>query len=81
VTVFAFVAVFAAFGLGQRFIVISAYIPVLGVFAGSCLWFLMLGYIATYFRKRLNSGGLILVNRIAGILIILTGVAAFASLL
>jgi threonine/homoserine/homoserine lactone efflux protein len=81
VTVFAFVAVFAAFGLGQRLIVISAYIPVLGVFAGSCLWFLMLGYIATYFRKRLNSGGLMLVNRIAGILIILTGVAAFASLL
>jgi threonine/homoserine/homoserine lactone efflux protein len=81
VTVFAFVAVFAAFGLGQKLHVISAYIPVVGVFAGSCLWFLMLGYIATFFRKKLDSGGLKLVNKIAGILIILTGIGAFVSLL
>ena len=81
VTIFAFVAVFAAFGLGHKLVIISACILVLGVFIGSCLWFLTLGYIATIFRKRLDSGGLRWVNRIAGILIIMSGVAAFVSVL
>lgn len=81
VTIFAFVAVFAAFGLGQRLFVISAYIPVVGVFIGSCLWFLTLGYVATFFRRKLDSGGLRWVNTIAGVLIILSGVAAFVSLI
>ena len=79
VTVFAFVAVFAAFGLGHRLTIVSASILVLGVFAGSGLWFLTLGYVATFFRKQLESGGLRLVNRIAGVLIILSGIIAFVS--
>jgi threonine/homoserine/homoserine lactone efflux protein len=81
VTIFAFVAVFAAFGLGHRLNFISAYILVLGVFTGSCLWFLTLSYGATFFRKKLDSGGLRLVNRISGVLIILSGIAAFVSLI
>jgi threonine/homoserine/homoserine lactone efflux protein len=80
-TIFAFVAVFAAFGLGHRLIVISACTLVLGVFAGSSLWFLTIGFIATSFRKKLDSGGLRWVNRISGVLIILSGVAAFVSLI
>ena len=81
VTIFAFVAVFAAFGLRHRLIIISACILVLGVFTGSCLWFLTLGYVATFFRKNLDSGGLRWVNRISGVFIILSGAAAFASLI
>ena len=81
VTVFAFVAVFAAFGLGHRLTIVSASILVFGVFAGSGLWFLTLGYVATFFRKRLESGGLRWVNRIAGVLIILSGIAAFVSVI
>jgi threonine/homoserine/homoserine lactone efflux protein len=81
VTIFAFIAVFAAFGLGRQLTVIAACTLVLGVFAGSLLWFLTLGFIATFFRKKLNRGGLRLVNRIAGVLIVLSGVAAFVSLL
>jgi threonine/homoserine/homoserine lactone efflux protein len=80
-TMFAFVAVFAAFGLGHRLIIISAFTLVLGVFTGSGLWFLTLGYIATFFRKKLDSGGLRWVNRISGVLIILSGVAALVSLI
>jgi threonine/homoserine/homoserine lactone efflux protein len=80
VTVFAFLAVFAAFGLGQSLSIISAYIPVLGVFAGSCLWFFTLGSVAKFFRKKLDSGGLRLVNTIAGVLILLSSVAAFVSM-
>jgi threonine/homoserine/homoserine lactone efflux protein len=81
VTIFAFVAVFAAFGLGHRLIIASASNLVLGVFAGSCLWFLALGYVATLFRKKLDSGGLRWVNRIAGAFIVLSGIAAFVSLI
>jgi threonine/homoserine/homoserine lactone efflux protein len=81
VTIFAFIAVFAAFGLGHRLSVISASILVLGVFTGSCLWFLTLGFFATLFKQKLNSGGLRWVNRIAGLLLVLSGVAAFVSLI
>ncbi len=81
VTIFAFVAVFAAFGLGHRLNIVSACILVLGVFIGSCVWFLTLGYVATLFRKRLDSTGLKWVNRISGALIILSGIIALVSLI
>ena len=81
VTVFAFVAVFAAFGLGHRLIIVSACILVFGVLTGSCLWFLTLGYVATLFRKKLDSEGLRWVNRISGALIILSGVVALVRLI
>ena len=81
VTIFAFVAVFAAFGLGHQLTIISACILVLGVFIGTSLWFLILSYIATVFKKKLDSGGLKLVNKIAGVLIILSGVAALVSVI
>jgi threonine/homoserine/homoserine lactone efflux protein len=81
ITFFAFVTAFAAFGLGLRLNIISACILVVGVFLGSCLWFLTLGYIATFFRKKLESGGLLWINRVSGILIILSGVVVFMSLI
>jgi threonine/homoserine/homoserine lactone efflux protein len=81
VTIFAFVAVFAAFGLGHKLIILSACILVIGVFAGSTLWFLAIGYVATLFKKKLDAGGLRWVNRVSGVLIILSGVAALVSLI
>ena len=81
VTIFAFVAVFAAFGLGKNMNIVSAGIIVFGVFTGSYLWFLTLSYVATHFRKKIDSGGLVWVNRIAGILIIVSGAVAFISLI
>lgn len=81
VTIFAFIAVFAAFGLGNKLDLVSASILVSGVFAGSYLWFLTLSYIATIFRKKLDSDGMRWVNIIAGILIILSGIAALISLI
>lgn len=81
VTIFAFVAVFAAFGLGNDMSITPAFFLVLGVFSGSFLWFLTLGYIAIYFKKKLDAGGLRWVNRISGALIILSGIIAFVSLI
>lgn len=81
VTMVAFLGVFAAFGLGQRLFDLSSSIPVLGVFIGSFLWFVTLGYIASVFRKKLRTSGLTWVNRIAGILLIVSGVAALVSVI
>lgn len=81
ITIFAFIAVFAVFGLGKNITIVSACVLVFGIFIGSYLWFLTLSYIATHFREKMDSGGLIWVNRIAGILIIISGTVALASLI
>jgi len=81
ISIFVFVAAFASFGLGPAVVSISAGVLVLGLFTGSCLWFLTLSYIATFFRKKLDASGLRLVNRIAGVFIMLSGVAALVSLI
>lgn len=80
-TIFAFIAVFAALGLGEGLSYISASFLVVGVFIGSTLWFLLLSSGVTLFRNKLDLVGLRWVNRIAGILIIISGIIAFASLL
>jgi threonine/homoserine/homoserine lactone efflux protein len=81
VTIFAFVAAFAAFGLGHKLSIMSASILVLGVFAGTFLWLLALGFIAKVFRKKLNANGFKWVNRVSGALIIVSGIGAFVSLI
>jgi threonine/homoserine/homoserine lactone efflux protein len=81
VTVFAFLAVFAVFGLGQKVAGLSSFLPVLGVFAGSSLWFVVLGFVATILGKQLDAGGLRWVNIAAGILLLLSSVLAFGSLI
>jgi threonine/homoserine/homoserine lactone efflux protein len=80
-TIFAFVAVFAAFGLGHPLSVVTAGILVVGIFIGTCLWFFALGFIATLFRKKLNREGLRWVNKISGGLILLSAILAFVSLI
>src|SRR3990172_973205 len=71
-TIFAFIAVFAALGLGQELSLFSASTLVTGVFIGSGLWFLFLSSGVLFFRKRMGIVGLRWVNRIAGVLITLT---------
>jgi len=80
-TIFAFIAVFAAFGLGDGLSFISAVVLVAGVFIGSCLWFFLLTSGTILFRKKLDLVGLKWVNKIAGILIIISGFIVIGSLL
>jgi threonine/homoserine/homoserine lactone efflux protein len=80
-TIFAFIAVFAALGLGTGLGYFSASALVIGVFIGSCLWFLFLSSGIILFKKKLDLVGLRWVNRIAGILIIISGIIAILSLL
>lgn len=80
-TIFTFLAVFAALGLGNGISLFSSSVLVAGVFAGSFLWFLSLSSGAIFFRKKLDLVGMRWVNKIAGILIIISGVIAIVSLL
>ena len=80
-TIFAFIAVFAALGLGDELNIVSASTLVTGVFIGSGLWFLFLSSGVIFFRKKLDIVGLRWVNRIAGVLIIISGVIAIVSVL
>jgi threonine/homoserine/homoserine lactone efflux protein len=79
-TIFAFIAVFAAFGLGDGLRFFSAEVLVAGVFIGSCLWFFLLTSGTIIFRKKLDLVGLKWVNKIAGILIIISGLIVIGSL-
>ena len=80
VTIFAFLAVFAALGLDSELKYFTASVLVAGVFIGSGLWFLILSSGTILFRKKLDLGGLKWVNKIAGILIIISSLIAFGSL-
>lgn len=80
-TVFAFIAIFAAMGIGTGLSYFTAAALVTGVFIGSGLWFLILSSGVTLFRNKLDINGLRWVNKIAGILILISGIYALASLL
>ena len=80
-TIFAFIAIFAALGLGEGLSYVFASLLVVGVFIGSSLWFAVLSSGVTLFRNKLNLDGLRWVNKIAGLLIVMSGVIAVISLM
>jgi len=80
-TIFSFLAIFAAVGLGTGLSYFAASALVAGIFMGSGLWFLLLSSGVMLFRKKLDLSGLRWVNKIAGILIVFSGVFAFVSLI
>jgi threonine/homoserine/homoserine lactone efflux protein len=79
-TILSFAAIFAGFGLGascENYR--SAAILVLGVFAGSSLWWLILSGGVGAVRRKLNPASLIRVNRISGAVITGFGILALAG--
>lgn len=80
ITILAFATVFAGLGLantGGNYV--SAAILVLGVFAGSAAWWLLLSSGINLFRRKFDTTGLRWVNRVAGIMIVAFGVVALLS--
>lgn len=79
-TLFAFAAVFAAIGLER---IIGDYslasFLVVGVFLGSFCWFSLLTTLVHFFREKISTDGIALVNKIAGSLLILFGIIALCS--
>jgi len=72
-TIFAFIAVFNSLGLGSGLSYFSAATLVFGIFIGSSAWFFLLSSGVTIFKKRLNLSALMWVNRVAGLLVIISG--------
>ena len=82
VTLFAFAAVFAGIGLekiiGDHW---STTLLVSGVFLGSMCWFSLLTALVHFFREKISTDGIALVNKIAGSLLMLFGgIALWSSL-
>ncbi len=81
ITIVAFLAVFAGFGLTQYSGgYASAGSLVIGVLLGSTLWWLILSEGVTRFRKKVNHKVMRGINRIAGVLICIFGLVAWSSL-
>jgi len=73
-TILAFVAIFAALGLGKSPDYFNASALVGGVFAGSALWWLLLTSGAAVFGRRLGAGWMRFLNRFSGTVIVGFGI-------
>jgi len=80
-TIFAFIAVFATIGIGRGIDSFSILSLVLGVFTGSFLWFALLTFLGNYFGEKFNRYLLPWVNKVAGILIIISGFISIFSVI
>ncbi|HBW38252.1 MAG TPA: lysine transporter LysE [Desulfosporosinus sp.] len=79
-TIISFAAVFAGLGLGANSSsYVSSLILVIGVFLGSGSWWLILCLMVNLFRKRFSITGLQWVNRASGLVIMIFGLIALAS--
>ena len=79
-TLFAFAAVFAGIGLDKT-IGIHGYAIffVAGIFLGSLSWFSLLTSLVHFFRERITTDGLVIINKVAGSLLTIFGVIALWS--
>ncbi len=79
-TIFSFIAVFAGLGLVDITQKMSdAILVVIGIFLGACMWWMILSEGISFFRKKMGRKTMLWINRIAGIIIITFGLAAFAT--
>jgi threonine/homoserine/homoserine lactone efflux protein len=80
ITILVFLGIFAGLGIGHmKDNGISIAALVLGVFAGSMLWWVILSSIIGSMRDRFNLHALKWVNRISGILLMIFGLALLLS--
>jgi threonine/homoserine/homoserine lactone efflux protein len=80
-TILSFVAVFAGFGLGASPDYPAASALVLGVFAGSALWWLILSAGMTRFRSRMTISRMRVVNRLSGCILFAFGFRVLPGLM
>lgn len=77
-TIITFLAIFAGLGLVKN-VTHHGIFLILGIFLGSCIWWLILCEGMTFIRKRVSHNFMTWVNRVAGLIIIGFGTAAFFS--
>jgi threonine/homoserine/homoserine lactone efflux protein len=79
-TILSFAVIFAAFGLGATIDYPAAASLVLGVFAGSALWWLILSGGTSLVRSRVSPAWMLAVNRVSGVVLIAFGIYAFSRI-
>jgi len=57
----------------------AAWTLILGVFAGSCLWWLMLCSLAELFRRKINSARMLIIHRVSAGMILFFGILVLLS--
>jgi threonine/homoserine/homoserine lactone efflux protein len=81
-TILSFAAIFAGIGVGgANKSVVSASAVVLGVFAGSTLWWIILTSAISLLRSKFTPQWLLWINRVSGVIITLFGAFALLSLI
>ena len=81
-TILSFAAIFAGIGVGgANKSIVSASAVVLGVFAGSTLWWIILTGAISLLRSKFTPQWLLWINRVSGVIITLFGVFALLSLI
>lgn len=82
ITIFVFMAVFAGFNLvesqSDHNIVLSL---ITGILLGATTWWFTLSTVVSIFRKKFKLRRMLLINRIAGVLVILFGLFVFSTLI
>ncbi|MDD2237411.1 MAG: LysE family translocator [Kiritimatiellae bacterium] len=74
ITIFAFVALFTAFGMANpRAYNLSPGYLVLGVFSGSVLWWLLVCLVCNCYRNELRHPNVRLINRVLGVVFMVSG--------
>lgn len=79
VTVLAFVAILAGFGLGGRLVESDAATLTLGVFLGSSAWWFLLSTGIAIVRHRIDEPLLLRINRITAVCLAIFGIWAFGT--
>jgi threonine/homoserine/homoserine lactone efflux protein len=77
-TIFAFLAIFAGLGVVKNVTNRGGWL-ILGIFLGSCLWWFILCEAVAFIRKKVNPNFMTWLSRVAGLIIIGFGIAAFVS--
>lgn len=81
ITFFTFIALFSSLGVAVLVTnAVSAAIAALGVFCGSALWWVTLTCIVQLLRKKVTARALTRINKLAGTIIILLGIASIIKL-
>lgn len=81
ITIFVFAAVFAGFGMvNKESQFVSVLILVFGVLLGATLWWFALSSVVSIFRKKFKLRRMLMLNRIAGVLVIAFGLFIFGTL-
>lgn len=78
--ILAFVALFAAVGLGDHPNLLSGVLMIMGVLIGAASWWLLLTFVVSSVRHKFRLRHLVMINKICGIVIMALGVIAILSL-